>query len=134
MATTGPFVVPGPPSLIPAQLLIALENQDLLLPHTVTVIVTRQSFGAPPFTPVTAVNIFTSVVVLPAGQCDILIVPASPVTASSGFDANDILKVEIIGEFAAGLIEGSVVGRYANGKNEPTMFVRFEEFVSVLPG
>lgn len=66
---------------------------------------------------------------LPAGECNILIVPATPVTVSTGFSANNILKVEITGEFGAGLIEGSVVGRYASGLNEPTMFIRFEEFV-----
>ena len=129
MATSGPFIVPGPPAATPVQLLVALENQDLVLPHNVTVTIERQSFGAPPFAPVTAVPIFTSSVTLPAAACNILIVPAAPVTVSTGFDANDILKAVITGEFGVGLIEGSVVGRYSTGVNEPTMQIRFEEFV-----
>lgn len=130
IASTGPFIVPGPPSPTPVQLLIALENQDSVS-HTVTVNVSRQSFGAPPFTPVIARTIFDVGVTLSDGECNIVIVPASPVSPTSGFDANDILKVTITGEFGIGLIEGSVVGRYASGVNEPTMFIRFEEFVTV---
>lgn len=137
MASTGPFIIPGPPSSVPVQLLIALKNQDLLLPHTVVVTVDRQSFGAPAptFPPVAEVPIFIQAVTLLAATCTILIVPASPVTALTGFDANDILKVIITGEFGPGLIEASVVGRHSNGRNEPTMFIPFEKFISgILPG